>query len=67
MCVAEGFVMAGEHQAGGSLVSIAERSTCTILSLCPGLASALKPVQTSTGAIGTSGVTLLLTSQAFPV
>lgn len=59
MCVDEGFVMAGEHQAGESLVSVAEWSTCTVLSACPGLASALKPVQTSTGATGTS--------QAFPV
>lgn len=62
MCVDKGFVM-----AGGSLVSVPERSPSTVLSVCPGLASALKPVQTSTSATGTSGVTLLLTSQASPV
>lgn len=59
--------MAGEQQAGGSMVSVAEQSICTVLSACPGLASALKPVQTSTNATGTSGVILLLTSRAFPV
>lgn len=60
MCADEGFMV-----AGGSLVSVAEQSTCTILSACLGLASAFKPVQTRTGATGTSRVTLLLTSQAF--
>lgn len=45
--------------AGWSLVS--RWRICTVLALCPGLASALQPVQASTGATGTSGVTLLLT------
>lgn len=51
MCVDESFVM-----PGGSLVSIAVWGTCTALSMGPGLASALKPVQTRT-----TGVTLLMT------
>lgn len=55
MCAVEGFVVAGR-----SLVSVAvhlHRPVC--------VASAFKPVQTSTDATGTSGVALLLTSQAF--
>jgi len=54
MCVGEGLAMAGEHQAGGSPVSVAEQGTRTVLAACSGLASALKPVQTSKGATGTS-------------
>lgn len=54
MSVDEGFVM-----AGWSLVS--RWRACTVLALCPGLASALQPVQTSIGATATSRVTLLLT------
>lgn len=67
MCVDQGFVTAREPQPGASPVSVAEWNTCSTLSVCPGLASALKPAQTSTGATGTSRVTLLLTSQAFLV
>lgn len=67
MCVDKEFVMAREPQPGAPPVSVAEWNTCTTLSVCPGLASALKPAQTSTGATGTSRVPLLLTSQACPV
>lgn len=53
--VDEGFVMAQEHQAGESLVSAAEQSTCMVQSVCSGLASALTLVQISLGALEPAG------------